>query len=418
MANRDLHHHQGHDHYKAPWNQIANIARVFTPADTSVQTANSDTPYSWVGTDLRAEPLVLTIPKIDKDRYFSVMLMDAYTQNFDYIGSRTTGNDGGVFLVAGPNWKGETPQGITKVFRSETELGMFVYRTQLFNPGDIEKVKAVQAGYKVEPLSSFLGQPAPAAVPPIDFIAPLTPEEQRTSLDYFKVLNFALNYAPTVPSEVELMARFAKIGVGPGQTFDPASMSPEIQTAIQNGMADAWAEFAQLRKEKVDTGEATSGDFFGDRAFMKNNYLYRMAGAVLGIYGNTAAEAVYPVLAVDSQGQKLDGANSYTLHFAKGELPPVNAFWSLTLYDQPASLLVANPLDRYLLNSTMIEDFVKDADGGITLYFQNQSPGADKEANWLPAPKGPFWVIMRLYWPKEAALNGAWKAPAIERGAN
>jgi hypothetical protein len=143
-----------------------------------------------------------------------------------------------------------------------------------------------------------------------------------------------------------------------------------------------------------------------------------MAGAVLGIYGNSKEEALYPVLAVDSEGAKLDGANSYTVRFPAGELPPVNAFWSLTMYELPASLLVANPLDRYLLNSTMLSQFVKDAGGGITLYLQNQSPGKDKEANWLPAPKGPFWVIMRLYWPKEAALNGDWKLPVVEQATN
>ncbi|WP_244521317.1 DUF1254 domain-containing protein [Bauldia litoralis] len=401
--------------FKAPWNQIANIARVFTPADTAVQTANSDTPYSWLGMDLRAEPIVLTLPAIEKDRYFSVQLIDAYTQNFDYMGSRTTGNDGGVFVVAGPNWKGETPEGVTKVFHSETDLGIAVYRTQLFNPGDIDNVKKIQAGYKVETLSSFLGQPAPAALPAIDFLKPLTPEEEKNSPAFFDILNFALGYAPTVPSEVELMERFAKIGVGPGKTFDRASLSPDMKSAIEGGMADAWAEFDTFQKDKIDTGKVTSGDLFGTRAFLKNNYLYRMAGAVLGIYGNSKLEAIYPVLALDSKGQKLDGANRYVVHFPAGQLPPVNAFWSLTMYELPASLLVANPIDRYLLNSTMLSQFVKDADGGVTFYFQNESPGKDKEANWLPAPKGPFWIINRLYWPKEAALDGKWKAPTAER---
>src|ERR1700684_2140988 len=160
--------------YKAPWNHIWNSARLFSPADKAIQTANSDTLYSMIGADLRAEPIVLTIPKIEKGRYFSVQLIDYYTQNFDYIGSRTTGNEGGTYLLAGPNWKGETPKGIDKVFRSETELVFPGYRTQLFNPGDLENVKKIQAGYKVETLSAFLGQPAPKAAPTIDFIAPLT----------------------------------------------------------------------------------------------------------------------------------------------------------------------------------------------------------------------------------------------------
>lgn len=369
-------------------------------------------------TDLRAEPIVLTVPTMEADRYFSVQLTDAYTHNFEYIGTRTTGNNGGVFVIAGPNWTGDTPEGVTEVFHSETELGLVVYRTQLFGPDDIEKVKAIQAGYKVQTLSSFLGKPVPAAVSAIDFVKPLMPDEQKTSPEFFAILNFALTYAPTVPSEVDLMARFAKIGVGPGLTFDADSLSPEMKTAIEGGMADAWAEFGQFIKKKIDTGEVTSGDVFGTRAFLKNNYVYRMAGAVLGIYGNSKEEAIYPIYTLDSNGEKFDGAKWYSMHFPVGRLPPVNAFWSLTMYDLPASLLVENPINRYLLNSTMMSQFVTDADGGITLYFQNKSPGADKEANWLPAPEGPFWVVMRLYWPKEAAVAGEWKAPALEPVTN
>jgi len=404
----------GNPEYKGPWNQIVNIPRVYTPADTAVQTPNSDTPYSWLGLDLRAEPIVLTVPPIEKDRYFSVQLIDAYTFNFDYIGSRTTGNDGGSFLVAGPGWNGETPKGVKKVFRSETEFALAVYRTQLFSPDDLDNVKKVQAGYKAEPLSAFLGQPAPTAALAIDFIKPLTPAEEKTSLEFFNILNFILQFCPTDPSETELMARFAKIGVGAGKTFDASTLSPEIRTAITQGMADAWVDFANLRKQ-IDAGEVTSGDLFGTRAFLKNNYLYRMAGTVLGIGGNSKQEAMYPVYALDAAGRKLDGANRYTVHFASGDLPPVNAFWSLTMYDLPASLLVANPINRYLLNSPMLPQFVKDADGGLTFYVQNESPGKDKEPNWLPAPKGPFFIAMRLYWPKQEALDGSWKQPPLTK---
>jgi hypothetical protein len=172
--------------FKAPWNEIRNIPRVFTPEDKAVQTPNSDTPYSMLGLDLRAEPIVLTVPAIEKERYFSVQLIDLYTHNFDYIGSRATGNDGGSFLVAGPHWKGEAPKGVKKVIRSETELVLAAYRTQLFNPGDLDNVKKVQAGYKVQPLSAFLGQPAPAAAPAIAFVTPLTPDTQKTSLQFLQ----------------------------------------------------------------------------------------------------------------------------------------------------------------------------------------------------------------------------------------
>jgi hypothetical protein len=400
--------------FKAAWNQIRNIPRVFTPADTAIQTPNSDTPYSFVGMDLRAEPVVITVPPIEKERYFSVQLIDAYTFNFAYIGSRTTGNGGGSYLIAGPNWKGELPKGVKDVIRSETEFVLAGFRTQLFNPGDLDNVKKVQAGYKAQTLSAFLGTPPPNAAPVIDFIKPLTPAEQKTSLQFCNILNFVLQFCPTHPSETELMARFAKIGVGAGKSLDASKLSPEMKAAIEQGVADAWADFGGLEKQFA-AGKVTSGDVFGTREYLKNNYLYRMAAAVLGIYGNSKQEAMYPVYYMDEAKQKLDGANRYTLRFAPGQLPPVNAFWSLTMYEMPKSLLVANPINRYLLNSPMLPQFQLDADGGLTLLIQNDSPGKDKEANWLPAPKGPFSIIMRLYSPKDEATEGKWNAPPLRR---
>ena len=404
---------QDHE-FKAPWNHLVNTPRVYTPADTAIQTPNSDTPYSFVGMDLSAEPLVLIVPPIEKERYFSIQLIDAYTFNFAYIGSRATGNGGGSYLIAGPNWKGEKPSGVKEVIRSETEFVFALYRTQLFNPADIVNVEKVQAGYKAQTLSQFLGTTAPAAAPVIDFIKPLTPAEEKISLQFFNILSFVLQFCPTVPSETELMARFARIGIGAGKTLDAGKLSPEMKTAIDQGIADAWGDFAGLRK-LFDEGKVTSGDVFGTREYLKNNYLYRMGAAVMGIYGNSKQEAMYPVYGIDSDGKKLDGANRYSLRFAPGELPPVNAFWSLTMYWLPASLLVANPINRYLINSPMLPQLKRDADGGLTLIVQNDPPGKDKEANWLPAPKGPFIMYMRLYWPKEAAEEGKWKQPPLQR---
>jgi hypothetical protein len=401
--------------FKAPWNQLRNIPRVFTPDDKAVQTPNSDTPYSMIGLDLRAEPMVLTVPAIEKERYFSIQLIDLYTHNFDYIGSRATGSDGGSFLIAGPGWQGEAPAGVTKVIRSETELVLGVYRTQLFNPDDLDNVKAVQAGFQAQPLSAFLGQAAPTAAPTIDFVQPLTPDDQKTSLEFFAVLNFLLKYCPTVPSEIALMERFARIGVGAGQSFDVTTLANELKTAIEQGIADAWQAFADFKRTDIDTGKVTSGDLFGTREYLKNNYLYRMAAAVLGIFGNSKAEAMYPLYTVDANRQKLDGAYRYALRFAPGHLPPVNAFWSLTMYELPSSLLVANPLNRYLLNAAMLPQFKRDADGGLTLLIQHKSPGKDGEPNWLPASKGPFWMAMRLYWPKDEALNRSWTAPGLQQ---
>src|SRR6202050_2348619 len=359
--------------FKAPWNHIANTPRVYTPADTAIQTPNSDTPYSWLGLDLRTEPIVLTVPEIEKKRYYSIQFTDAYTFNFDYAGSRTTGNDAASFLVVGPNWKGDTPSGMKKVVRSETHLLMPIYRVQLFDPSDLDNVKRVQADFRVQALSAFLNQPAPTRASAIDFIKPLTVETQKTSLEFFNILNFVLRYCPTDASEVELMNRFAKIGVGADQSFDASKLSPEMTKAIEGGRADAWADFAGLLKQ-FDEGKVTSADVFGTRAYLKNNYLYRMGAAVLGIYGNSKEEAIYPFYGVDQANEKLNGTNNYVLRVPPGQLPPVNAFWSLTLYDLPQSLLYANPLNRYLINSPMVASLEHDEDGGLTLYVQNETP--------------------------------------------
>lgn len=397
--------------YKGGWNEVHNVARLFTPEDTAIQTPNADTPYSTVGADLRAEPLVLTVPPIEQNRYYSLQFVDGYTYNMAYVGSRTTGNGGGKYLLAGPNWKGDKPEGINEVIRSDTDLAFVLYRTQLFGPSDLDQVKKIQAGYQATPLSVYLNRPAPPPAPPIDFVPPLTPEQERTSPQFFEILDFALRFAPTLPNEKQLRDKFATIGIGPNGDFEADKLSPQMRSAIEGGMADAWADLDALKKNKVDTGEVGSAQFFGTADDLKGNYLYRMAGAAWGIYGNTAAEALYPGLTNDSTGAPLTGANNYVVKFPSGQLPPVNAFWSLTMYEMPQSLLVANPIQRYLVNSQMLPSLVPDPDGGYTIYVQNASPGSDRESNWLPAPKGPFQMALRLYWPKPDALNGTWKAP-------
>ncbi|MEX1116921.1 MAG: DUF1214 domain-containing protein, partial [Akkermansiaceae bacterium] len=187
-----------------------------------------------------------------------------------------------------------------------------------------------------------------------------------------------------------------------------------MKQAFADGIADAWKELNQLLDTDVASGKVTSGDLFGTREALKNNYLYRFAGAVLGIYANSKAEAMYPMYRVDADGDAMDASkHDYTLRLEPGEYPPVNAFWSVTMYNLPESVMVANPINRYLINSPMLPDLKKDADGGITIYIQKDSPGEDKESNWLPAPDGPFWFSMRLYWPKEAAVDGSWTQPDL-----
>ncbi|MBP2453317.1 DUF1254 domain-containing protein [Mycolicibacterium lutetiense] len=400
--------------YKAPWNTLKSSAQVYTPADTAIQTPNSDTPYSFIGADLRTEPLVLTVPKIDEKRYYSLQFMDQYMYNFDYVGSRTTGNNGGKYLLAGPNWKGEKPAGIDKVLRSETQFTFVAYRTQLFGPEDLDNVTKIQSEYKAEPLSKFEGKPAPTAAPAIDFVVPQNPEEERKSPKFFETMNFLLQFMPVLDTEKELRAKFTSIGIGSDEKLDISALSADKQKAFQDGLADAWTEYDPIQA-KVESGQIPVGDLFGSRQTLGTNYPYRMAGAINGIFGNDKAEAMYPSFSNDSTGAPLDGANKYTYRYAPGQLPPVNAFWSVTMYRMPQSLLVANPINRYLINSPMLPTLKQDPDGGYTLYIQRESPGAEKESNWLPAPEGPFRLTQRLYWPKEAALNGTWQAPVPQK---
>lgn len=398
--------------YRVPMNRIGSSANVFTPKDTAIVTPNSDTPYSMIWMDLRAEPLVLTIPKIEKARYFSVQLIDLYTQNFDYIGTRTTGNDGGIYLVAGPDWRGATPPGISKVFRSETQIAYALYRTQLFSDKDIDAVRKIQAGYIVQPLSSFLKKAPPSVPQEINF--PPYDATRARGLGFFSYLNFLLQFAPVQASEVALRTRMEKIGIVPGKPFDADKLSPEMRQALLDGIKDADAEFANFKKNKVDTQAISSAELFGSRAYLKNNYLYRFAGAKMGIFGNSGAEANYEGYFTDADHQPLDASkHSYVLHFNKGELPPTKAFWSLTMYDGKSQLLVDNPINRYLINSRMLPSLKHDRDGGLTLYIQHASPGKDKESNWLPAPDGPFFAVFRNYEPGEAVLNRTWKRPEL-----
>jgi len=399
----------GGPEYKGPVNEVHHSAALLTPEDRTVQTPNSDTLYSFAVLDLRAEPMVLSLPAVEAERYYSTQLVDLYTYNFAYLGTRATGNGGGDFLIAGPGWKGEPPPGIAKAIAAETELVLAIYRTQVFGADDLENVKTVQAGYLARPLSAFLGQPPPPAPPPLSLRKPLSPAAERSSLEFFDVLRSVLALCPTHPSEEALRARFARIGVVPGTPFDAAALGAERQAALREGMASG-----QQAIESARSSAASSAGLFGTREMLGNDYLKRALGAQAGIYGNSKEEAFYATYQRAAGGQPLDGSKQrYVLRFPPGKLPPARAFWSVTMYDLPAQLLVANPLRRYLINSPMLPQLRRDEDGGLTLLLQHESPGEVAESNWLPAPDGPFFVVLRLYLPEPTVLSGAWTSPPI-----
>ena len=404
--------------FKAPFNQLKNEASVFTYKDTAIPTPNSDTPYSFAWMDLRAEPIVISVPAVDPKRYYSVMLCDGNTYNYGYIGTRATGSEAGDYMVVGPDWKGAPPPGIKKVFRSSTQQSLAGFRTQLFGPEDIDNVKKVQAGYRVQPLSSYMKQPAPPAAPVVDW-PPLGNDAVKPHIDlidaidklenkvfietnFFDYLDFALQFAPPVPEEEGIRSKLASIGIGPGKKFAFKDLSAEHKAAILLGMREG--------SKKVDEAVANAGESIngwrvaglpGDSAHYNGNWLNRAVAARAGIYGNSPEEAMYPYTRADGDGKTLDGSKSkYTLTFLPGQLPPVNSFWSLTMYDSKTQLLIENPINRYLINSPMLRGMKKNKDGSLTIYIQKDSPGKDKESNWLPAPDGPIYLVMRLYWPK------------------
>jgi hypothetical protein len=398
--------------YRGAFNTLHSSKSVATPDDKFVVTPNSDTPYSYLWMDLRAEPIVVSMPKIEPSRYNTGQMIDLYTYNFAYLGTRAFGNDGGTFLIAGPGWNGPTPAGVKPVIRSETQFAYLLFRTQLFSMEDLPNVNRIQASYTAQPLSGFLHQPAPQAAAVVHWIKPA--EIANASADIFPIVNFVFQFCPPNPSESTLLARFATLNIGPGQTFDFSKFSTEIQQAINDGIKDSNTDFAAVMK-KVNADEISSGDMFGTRNFLKDNYLYRYVGAKLGLYGNSKQDALYFGYFIDANHQPLDASkSSYELRFAKDALPPTKAFWSLTMYDGKTQLLVANPLKRYPLNSTTLKSYRYAPDGSLTLSMSHADPGPDRQSNWLPAPDGPFYCIFRVYMPGDTVINGTWKKPQMQ----
>jgi hypothetical protein len=386
--------------YNGGFNVFRHYAATFTPENRDIVTPNNDTPYSWATLDLRAEPIVLSVPAVPKSRYYVMQLIDLFTFNFAYVGARTTGTKAGRFLIAGPGWKGKAPRGIKKVFRCETDIVEILGRTQLDGPSDIAAVKAIQAGYRLLTLSAFLKKSAPAAAPAVAFPAPDLAREQTH--DLIGYLNFLLRFAqPPDKNEAGLMKRFARIGIGPGLPWDASKVDPKLLAAIDAGIDDAKVAF---KAESAKT--LSSNGLFGSRTFMKNNYMKRAIGAEKGLYGNSLEEAWYG-------GYIGDGAQLSTIHFSKAQLPPAKFFWSLTLYTLPDRLLYANDLKRYSIGDRT-KELVYGKDGSLTLYVGHDSPGKDKESNWLPAPAAHYSLVGRVYGPSKAAMTGKWKLPGLQ----
>ena len=407
--------------YKGTFNFLGCEARVFTPNDKVVVTPNSDTPYCMFWVDLRREPVVLSVPEMEPERFYHFQLIDLYTHNFEYVGTLTTGNGAGKYLIAGPDWTGDTPEGIDKVLHCETGIFFSVVRTQLFNEADLEYVRRIQGEYRLQGLSEYLGEEIPAAQPLPNI--PEWKEGVQFSAAMFTYLDAIFDLIDPVPEEIELFQRFARIGLGTDETFDIDRFDDEIRLAIEEGAKEGFSEIeAFIKKDLADPLGSTK--IFGTREFLAESalsnydltyfYLLRAAAAHMGLYGNSGEEAAYPIYMADVDGNPLNAAeNKYTITFNKDDFPPVKAFWSLTMYDGLTQLLIDNPLKRYLLNSAMMDQFVFADDGSLTFYIRKDSPGKALEPNWLPAPDGPFYAVLRLYGPEQSVLSGEWTNPPM-----
>jgi hypothetical protein len=392
--------------YIGGFNVIKNYSEPFTPENHDVVTPNNDTPYSWARVDLRADPFVISVPAVGHDRYYVLQWIDLYTYIVGYIGVRTTGFGAGSYLIAGPDWEGGTPEGIDGVLHCETQFITLLGRTLLEGPDDVPTLGAIQSQYRLEALSQFQAQIPPSAAPEVEWLP--WNDEALTTRTFLLYLNFLLQYCqPPHPSEVDLLRRFARIGIAPGAAFDFASLDPAIQQAIDCGVVDG---IAKLNAALAAT--TTSNGLFGTRQELGDDYLKRAVAANKGLYGNAVEEAWYGGWETGADGQPLDGARQYRLHFAPEALPPAQFFWSATMYDLPDRFLVANPINRYSIGDRT-EGVQYEADGGLSIEISSEQP-PENVSNWLPAPAAPFTVVIRIYGPKQELLDDSWQLPPLE----
>jgi hypothetical protein len=401
--------------YRGPVNAIHGKAATLDHTFKDVITPNADTPYSLGLLDLRAEPVVIQVPEVT-GRYYVLQLEDLYGTNAHYIGSRATGSSAGTYLAVGSRWQDTPGDGFDSVLAFETDLVFVVGRTQLLGADDVPALSKVMAGYQVRPLSAYRGRSGPEAQA-VQW--PAWNDEVSRDERFIGYLNFLLSFCqPVHPSEVDLMARFAQIGIDAGLAFDTDALSDDTRNAIRAGVNAAREEIAAgVRTMGQKVNGWTFSDVFGTREWYDGDYLLRAAGAMAGWGGNDAIEATYPTTREDAGGDPLDGDHRYQLTFTTP--PPAKAFWSVTMYDTSydgtAGYLVENPINRYLINSTT-EGLVYGDDGSLTITIQREQPeDAAEKANWLPAPEGPFYVVLRIYWPEESALDGTWAPPPVVR---
>lgn len=406
---------------RQPVNTFKHFRSVARPDfNNYIPWVNTDTAYSSSWLDLRAEPMVLDCPAFEPHRFQNIQIEDLYTHNVLNRGSRTHGNGARRYLLAGPGWNGAKPAGIDEVFVAESWLLKLFTRILIESPDDWPALHRLQDQYLLQPLSAYLGQPAPAPAPDIDWLMPDQPrffECKRP--EFVSYLNFVLGLCSIHPSETALMQRFSSIGVTAGKPFDAAALAPSQREAMQAGIARS---HARIHARLAHLGDPINGwvyplDLRGNRALVAGSddaFLRRAVLSNYAIWGPSSDEVVYMTAETDRDGEPLDGGkHRYVLHFDRP--PPVKGFWSYTVYDAKTRLLVTHPSGRYKLGDRD-RSLVYGADGSLTLYVQNESPGAEHEANWLPAPAQAFQMVARLYWPMPELLNLTYLPPGFSKG--
>jgi hypothetical protein len=395
----------------APMNTFFNVPTFPTADMRQVVRPNFDTLYSISTLDLTKEPMVVSVPDTG-GRYYLLPMLDMWSDVFASPGWRTTGTQAANFLITPKGWSGAIPAGLTQI-EAPTPYVWIIGRTKTDGPSDYDAVHKIQAGYKITPLSDLGKPPKPVEVkldPSIDMKTP--PKTQVDTMPGGKYFTYAaelLKLHPPHLTDQPIVAQMKRIGIEPGKSFDISKVDPVTKKALE----DAPAAAQKLMEWKIPTIARVANHWSMNTDTMGvygNYYLKRAMVAKLGLGANLPEDAIYPLNLADESGAPLDGANKYMIHFDKGATPPVNAFWSLTLYDREG-FQVANSLNRFAVSSWM--PFNYNPDGSLDLYFQNESPGKEKEVNWLPAPKGPFNLTMRLYGPKSEALTGKWNPPSI-----
>jgi hypothetical protein len=401
---------------RAPMGQLVRMRTYPTAAFRDVTAPNADTLYTTTWLDVSKEPWVLSIPDM-KDRYFLFPMLSGWTDVFQVPGKRTTGTKTQKYAITGPGWNGSLPEGVTE-YKSPTGMVWIIGRIYCTGTSeDYKAVHALQDKFSVAPLSSYgkpYSPPAGTVDPNLDVKTAV--REQVNKMDaatYFKLLAELLKTNPPAAADGPMVAKLAKIGIVPGQDFDMSKVDPAVAKALQAAPKTAQEK---IMTELKNLGAPVNGWVYSTKlGIYGTEYLVRALVTAIGLGANRGQDAIYPTSETDAEGKPYDGANKYVMHLNKGEMPPVDGFWSLTMYDADY-FFVANKLNRYTLSQR--NKFKVNKDGSVDLYIQNASPGKDKEANWLPAPAGKFVVMLRLYWPKEtppSIIDGTWKPPAVKK---